>query len=223
MCAHGDLFHEAVPDHWIDQVFAIMALAGRHQFQVLTKRSSRMRVYLADRSRSTIPRQRAARFLGYSLMWGRDGTTNDPRSAELTVAFPLRNVWIGVSVEDYLRFARIVHLRETPAAVRFVSFEPMHSRMDGVDLEGVDWAIAGGESGRQARPMNPEWVRDLRDRCAAAGVPFFFKQWGEWVSVSEVEGKGEHYTFPDHRTIRPVGKARASRTLDGVVHDAMPA
>ena len=86
----------------------------------------------------------------------------------------------------------------------------------------VDWIITGGESGPHARPSNPQWFRDLRDQCAAAGTPLLFKQWGEWVSVSEVEGPGAHHKFEDGRTVRRVGKARAGRLLDGREHNGFP-
>jgi protein gp37 len=86
----------------------------------------------------------------------------------------------------------------------------------------VDWVIVGGESGTRARPANPQWIRDLRDQCVQAKVPFLFKQWGERVSVSEVEGVGPHHMFPDGRTVRRVGKKRAGRTLDGVEHNGFP-
>lgn len=88
------------------------------------------------------------------------------------------NVWMGVSVEDSSQLDRVEHLRTVPAAVRFVSAEPLLGPLDGIDLTGIDWLIAGGESGKHARPMNPAWVRALRDECLAAGVAFFFKQWG---------------------------------------------
>lgn len=88
--------------------------------------------------------------------------------------------------------------------------------------DGIDWVIIGGESGGNARPMNPVWARSLRDQCAVSDVPFFFKQWGEWVSVSEVEGEGPHFSFPDGRTVRRVGKKRTGATLDGVEHKAFP-
>lgn len=92
-----------------------------------------------------------------------------------------------------------------------------------VDLcTGVDWVITGGESGPNARPSNPQWFRDLRDQCAAARVPFQFKQWGEWASVSEVAGPGAHFSFPDGRTVRRVGKKAAGHLLDGVEHLARP-
>ncbi|MFI2284521.1 DUF5131 family protein [Nocardia beijingensis] len=88
------------------------------------------------------------------------------------------NVWIGVSVEDSTVLNRIDHLRQVPAAVRFLSCEPLLGPLDGIDLQGIDWVIAGGESGPNRRPMELSWARGIRDACSAAGVPFFFKQWG---------------------------------------------
>jgi protein gp37 len=88
------------------------------------------------------------------------------------------NVWMGVSVEEPKVLNRIDHLRQVPAAVRFLSCEPLIAALPDMKLEGIDWVIAGGESGHQARPMNPEWVEDIRNQCASAEVPFFFKQWG---------------------------------------------
>lgn len=88
------------------------------------------------------------------------------------------NVWIGVSVEDVQHATRIDHLRQVPAAVRFVSAEPLIGPLDGIDLTDIQWLIAGGESGRGSRPMSPEWVRELRDHCTSSGTAFFFKQWG---------------------------------------------
>lgn len=90
------------------------------------------------------------------------------------------------------------------------------------DVPRIHWVITGGESGPGARPTHPQWFRELRDQCAAAGTPFLFKQWGEWVSVSEVEGPGRHHQFEDGATVRRVGKKLAGRTLDGVIHNAFP-
>ena len=89
-----------------------------------------------------------------------------------------KNLWMGASVEDEGCRERVDHLREVPAAVRFLSCEPLLAGLPGLDLTGIDWMIVGGESGPQARPMKPEWAQDLRDQALAAGVPFFFKQWG---------------------------------------------
>ncbi|MXZ73974.1 MAG: phage Gp37/Gp68 family protein [Gemmatimonadetes bacterium] len=108
------------------------------------------------------------------------------------------HIWCGVSVEDHSAISRINHLRSTPVSVRFLSLEPLLGPIKNIDLEGISWVIVGGESGPNARPMRPEWVRDIRDCCAKAGVPFFFKQWGG-------------------RTPKAGG-----RELEGVEHNAMP-
>jgi protein gp37 len=137
----SDLFHEDVPEAFIDAVFEVMRETPRHTYQVLTKRTKRL-LRIAPR-----------------------------------LAWPA-NVWMGVSVESARYRFRINHLRQVPAAVRFVSAEPLLGPLGSVDLSGIDWVIAGGESGVRARPMDITWGRDLRDQCVAAGVSFFFKQWG---------------------------------------------
>lgn len=109
-----------------------------------------------------------------------------------------QNVWMGVSVEREEYRGRIDDLRSTGCATRFLSLEPLLGPLPGLDLHGIDWVIVGGESGPGARPVDPDWVRDLRDQCVGAGVPFFFKQWGG------------------------VNKKRAGRTLDGRTWDEMP-
>ena len=91
---------------------------------------------------------------------------------------PLDNLWLGTSVEDDDHVGRMYYLRDTPAAVRFLSLEPLLGPVPSLDMAGIDWVIVGGESGPGHRPMDPGWVRDVRDRCAGAGVAFFFKQWG---------------------------------------------
>jgi len=108
------------------------------------------------------------------------------------------NLWMGVSVEDSRYSFRINHLQTVPAAVRFLSCEPLLGPLDDLELEGIQWVIAGGESGGNARPMDPDWVRSIRDQCLDAGVAFFFKQWGG-------------------RTPKAHG-----RELDGAMHDEMP-
>jgi len=137
----SDLFHARIPDEFILRVFAVMQATSRHTYQVLTKRSTRLR-RLAPR-----------------LPWP-------------------KNVWMGVSVEDDDHVRRVDDLRHVPAAVRFISAEPLLGPLPNLDLAGVDWLIAGGESGHQARPVDASWVVDLRDECADADVAFFFKQWG---------------------------------------------
>jgi protein gp37 len=138
------------------------------------------------------------------------------------VGWPWRHAWLGTTIEDRKRLINLTHLRGVPAAVRFLSIEPLLEDLGELDLAGIHLVIVGGESGPNARPMNPEWVRSILRQCLAQGVAFFFEQWGEWVSVSEVEGEGEHYSFPDGRTVRRVGKVKAGRTLDGRLWNEMP-
>lgn len=196
VCAHGDLFHESVPDEWIDQVFAVMAAAPQHTFQILTKRSARMRQYLTVME--TEPHWATAR--RFADAW--------PRASVLDVEIPFRNVNIGVSVEDQPRAdERIPDLLATPAALQWVSIEPLLGPVDVSPwLSRCHWIVVGGESGRRARPMHPDWARSIRDQCTAAGVPFFFKQWGEFDSCG-----------------MSVGKKAAGRLLDGVEHNGLPA
>jgi protein gp37 len=240
----SDMFHEGVPEIFIDQMVVVMALTPWHTYQILTKRAGRMRDYWKNFS--------WARAVGNCE--GRDGvsTIHKHSMADLEYRFglrpashnvvrrdvlPLPNVWLGVSVEDQERaYERIPILVDTPAAVRWLSMEPL---LGPIDLTGnlpeeralrwyrpiikmVDWVVVGGESGHNARPMHPQWARDIRDQCQPAGVPFFFKQNGEYVSVSEVEGEGEHYQFPDGATVRRLGKKAAGRTLDGRTWDQFP-
>lgn len=198
----GDLFHEGVPREWIDHAFAVMILARQHVFQILTKRPDRMRAY----AENIVP-------------------------VELGRRWPLDNVWLGTSCEDQQRAdERIPDLLRTKAAVHWVSAEPLlgpiqfqFGRNNGTHFSALDWVVTGGESGPNARPANPQWFRDIRDQCQDAGVAFLHKQNGEWVSVSEVEGPGDHYTFPDHRSVRRIGKKLAGRTIDGKVYDEYPA
>ncbi|WP_309225200.1 phage Gp37/Gp68 family protein [Salinispora sp. H7-4] len=156
----SDLFHHEVPVTFIGSVWNTMGLTPRHTYQVLTKRPARARTLLTQWARVGWSWQR------HDLMWcgPLDG--------------PLPNVWLGTSIESDDHTIRAEHLRRTPAAVRFISAEPLLGPLPSLDLTGIDWLIAGGESGPHARPMDPTWVRDLRDRCQEAGVAFFFKQWG---------------------------------------------
>lgn len=233
-----DLFHDAVPDSLIDAVFAAMALAPHQTFQVLTKRAQRMRNYFAAAD-----------------VWQRidDAAPSIAGRRIDRTPTPLPNVWLGVSVENQKRAdERIPHLLETPAAVRFLSCEPLLGPLslsgklcDWTNDDGtgswfspvpgkihrrfIHWVIAGGESGPKARPMHPDWARSLRDQCAAAGVPFLFKQWGEWLPGCQYrEGdrerlreKAQHsFSLDDHSWL--VGKKAAGRLLDGREHDEFP-
>lgn len=172
----SDLFHERVPDGFVDRVFATMALAPQHAFQVLTKRPERMQAYLTDPCPCRSGHLPSVH-LRSRVQWE---TAKLGREIDLfgDTEWPLPNVWLGTSIENDRFVGRADALRDTPAAVRFISAEPLLGPLPSLGLTGIDWLIVGGESGPGARPMDPEWVRDLRDRAVAAGVPFFFKQWG---------------------------------------------
>ena len=211
----SDLFHEAVPDDWIDRIIAVMVLCPQHTFQVLTKRAERMRDYLSAPATD-------GRIILQIL---------DRQAMPAGLKWPFHNVWLGVSVEDQRRAdERIPLLLRTPAAVRWVSAEPLLGRLDvrdwlprtatgrhlpalrGMPIRGVDWIVVGGESGPRARPMHPDWARSLRDQCAAAGVPFFFKQWGEWAPTDRPDRFS--YSQMGNGLFR-LGKKAAGRLLDG--------
>lgn len=137
----SDLFHSDVPEDFIFQVFDTMKRAHWHTFQVLTKRTGRLRR------------------LGQRIQWP-------------------DNVWMGVSIELDNLTPRADALRDVPVAIRFLSCEPLLGPLPSLNLDGINWVITGGESGVDARPCHPDWVRDIRDRCNDAGVAFFHKQWG---------------------------------------------
>ncbi|WP_206796216.1 DUF5131 family protein [Amycolatopsis sp. MtRt-6] len=137
----SDLFHARVPLTFVQRVFEVIADTPQHTYQVLTKRSARLRK-LADR-----------------LDWP-------------------PNLWMGVSVEDDTQLSRIDDLRSVPASVRFLSCEPLLGPLPNLNLDGIGWVITGGESGPNARELDRDWVRDIRDSCQLSGVPFFHKQWG---------------------------------------------
>ena len=242
--AHGDLFHENVLDDWIDRVFAVMELAPQHKFIVLTKRSGRMRDYFGD-----IHARRAA-------IWTQIADIGSARDLGRPVGnfLPLPNVWLGVSVEDQARAdERIPDLLDTPAAVRWVSAEPLLAAVNfwsdanyplpsggtGSAFDwgkGVNWVVAGGESGPNARPMHPDWARSIRDQCEAAGVPFFFKQWGEWAPQNTDFDPDCKYVAQDGEFVDEgdpgycesaymlrIGKKAAGAMLDGREHRDWPA
>lgn len=226
----SDLFHPDVPYRFAREVFNTMrrcdgmvtALGQQmpsHTFQVLTKRPQRMAELANDSA------------LGFNP------------------ASPPPNVWLGTSIETDRYVFRADHLRSTPAAARFLSLEPLLGPLPSLDLNGMDWVIVGGESGPGARPLEPEWVRDIRDRCTDAAVPFFFKQWGTWTpyeSIGQpfyespdgdmVDGhhlpadigemdpvQGWWWPGSDYDTVyRRTGKKDAGRRLDGRTWDEMP-
>lgn len=281
----SDLFHEDVPFDFIDQVFAVMALTPRHTYQILTKRPERMAEYFAGLNAAAeehmrernVERYTPAQVLNFRHLYRAHHRGGDI-AAFPSAPWPLPNVWLGTSVENQATAnERIPHLLRSPAAVRFLSCEPLlgpvdltrihgpgttvpiHAlnggwgvpRNDGRPLRGhermhVDWLICGGESGPGARPMHPDWPRALRDQCKAAGVPYFFKQWGAWAPGSS-NGQGivalndatmEDYALgpsvclkygsAEWASLKPevmhkAGKKASGNALDGRTHLEFPA
>ena len=249
-----DMFAPFITDHMRRVMFEVMRNTPHHAYQVLTKRPDEMR--------------RFVRSLEAPGQW-----------ATWLSAWPIPNIWLGVSCEDQQRAdERVPILLDTPAAVRWVSAEPLLGPIDFANqcnghyffdalrgvrwhepgasdwpcpsekyTKGLDWIVAGGESGARARPMHPDWARAIRDQCAAAGVAFHFKQWGNWVPIDQStavdeagwRGRGNwmlldregDLDIPDHRwpdeaagevAVVEMHKARAGRLLDGVTYDGYP-
>jgi protein gp37 len=162
----SDLFHARVPDAFIASVFAVMAATPQHTYQVLTKRPRRMRALLvSDVFCSQV--DAAAGGMGLELV-----NSLDP------LPWPAPNIWLGTSIESNDYTWRADCIRQVPAAVRFLSLEPLLGPLPGLDLGGIHWVIAGGESGPGCRTLDLAWVRDIRDRCSSQDVAFFFKQVG---------------------------------------------
>ena len=244
----SDLFHEDVPDEFIDEVFAVMSDAGQHTFMILTKRPERMKQYLSLDN----PRYTARKVFNL---------TKDPAGKfDCDLHWPLINVWLGTSVENQAAAdERIPPLLQVPAAVKFISVEPLLGPVDlmsvqfgkyttmnvlegcGISLKSpcqsipnafsnkIDWVITGGESGPGARPLHPDWVRSLRDQCQAAGTKFFFKSWGDWLPNAQeydcnpggVDYEQKHELVRNVAMCR-VGKKKSGRLIDGRTWDEMP-
>ncbi|MCU1592443.1 MAG: phage Gp37/Gp68 family protein [Frankiales bacterium] len=261
----SDLFHTDVPDEFIARVFAVMALAPQHTFQLLTKRHARMRSLLSSPRFADLFDQAVCDSPDWDVRLREaavESAQNLMRRGE--ALRPLPNAWIGVSVEDqHWADIRIPALLGTPAAVRWISAEPLlgpvdltgrggtgvYALPDPAEYDGgepvcqqhgmerctqgcafLDWVVAGGESGQGARPMHPQWARDLRDQCTAADVPFLFKQWGSHrpVTRAEVIERSDRLVYfadqpgPDSAWLRHVPRKSAGRELDGRTHDGYP-
>ncbi len=150
----SDLFHDQVPESFVEKVWDVMSRTPQHHYQILTKRPDRMADIV--------------------------GQLPGP---------PLSNVWLGTSVEDSAVIERIDDLRRIPAAIRFISFEPLIGSVGRVDLKGIHWAIIGGESGRLARPIRETWIDEIHEQCMVQSVAFFFKQWGTWGKDNKKRSK----------------------------------
>lgn len=242
----GDLFHEDVPESFISAVFFVMQAAKEHTFLILTKRPKRMAEFI-DR---WVHCDHA--YPDHAWRIGADSSAGCPPGCghyrrEGKQRLPLPNVLLGVTAENQKTAnERIPILLQIPAAVRFVSCEPLLGPVDLEKLLGsatearevvngwhcIDWVICGGETGPGARPMHPDWVRNLRDQCQATGVPFFFKSWGEWtaeyrpeVSVDLTRLRADEQVAKadgGHCLFRRVGKKAAGRLLDGRTWDEFP-
>jgi protein gp37 len=212
VCSMSDLFHSSIKTTELNLIFNIISrsleLALGHKFLILTKRPKRMKKYIEEH-----------------------------RHYETLVCYQeTSNVWLGTTVENDKHYDRIETLLQIPAAVHFVSIEPMLSEINiskHLGRSQISWVICGGESGPKARPMHPDWVRSVRDQCVNAGVPFFFKQWGEWCPddfdtvgvdgkvprrcwVHSVTGETFDYAYPNNACgMMKVGKKAAGGSLDG--------
>jgi protein gp37 len=173
----SDLFHEDVPFDFIDKVWVAMANTPAHTYQILTKRPERMLEYVTGLYENPERLEQPAKEL---LDIKADAFIAPERILQHWLEqlyTPTPNVWLGVSVEGQAVADRVDILRKVPAAVRFLSCEPLLGELT-LELDGIHWVIVGGESGAKARPMHPDWARSLRNQCQAQGVAFFFKQWG---------------------------------------------
>jgi protein gp37 len=163
----SDCFHAAVPTDFLARMWAVMGIGHRHQYQVLTKR----------------PRAAARVLSSYGFQARVLYHTDNHPQADASIwadTYPLPNVWVGASVEHAKTLGRITALRDVPAALRFLSIEPLIGPLPDLrpHLDGIDWVIVGGESGARARPMDPQWAMDILDACRATGTAFFWKQAG---------------------------------------------
>ena len=256
----SDLFHPAVPFETIAGIFGIMAAASWHTFQVLTKRPERMLEFFQwidqHPERKDFDNPQARSQLGEDhwipFFLAQKASELLPNAgAGLTVdikgCWPLENLWLGVSVEDQATAdARIPLLLDTPAAVRWISAEPLlgpvdlSSLADPSKVKGtIHWVVVGGESGTYARPMHPNWPASLRDQCQSVGIPFLFKQWGEWAPETvcatekgastalyvELDGSTRPAAFGTRGqavTVQKNGKKNTGRTLYGTTWDQYP-
>ncbi|GBG14337.1 DNA repair photolyase [Novimethylophilus kurashikiensis] len=213
--AMSDLFHHDVPDAFIDQMFAVMALChllGRgHVFQILTKRPERMFFYLTH---PEVKSRILAEMHKLAPKWG---------VKMVGLVWPVQNAWLGVTAEHQeAALERIVWLQKTPAAIRWVSAEPLIGPLDLLfalesdALPSIDWVVGGAESGDGARPADLRWFRALRDQCRKAGKKFLFKQWGAWAPATYGAPEAT-WRLHDEATKLPLGEWHAMHDFGGGV------
>jgi protein gp37 len=211
----SDLFHENVSFEFINAVFTVMSDCDKHTFIILTKRPERIIEFVKWKQKQV-----------YNIIW----------------SFPF-NVWLLVSVEDQATAnERIPLLLKVPCIVRGLSCEPLLGAIDikywidrlehgkhsfhSTSKPKINWVIVGGESGKNARPMYPRWARAIGDQCKAAGIPFFFKQWGEWKPVNRDELQNYLFTktlhIDEETCFAKLGKHSAGNKLDGNVYQEFP-
>ena len=228
-----DIFHKDVPDEYLDKMFCIMAMAPWHTFQVLTKRSERMKEYLTalyngqrrlgDQLKHVIRESdphgdNAVTRIALARAFDKLAGAFEKTSSPYTKYGPFQNIWCGVSIgsNDYKK--RGEDLIQTPAACRFISYEPalgpldlsglIEGNFDSEEFPSINWVICGGESGPGARPMHPDWAESVRDQCLEHGVNFFFKQWGCWSP------------WPEHGAKKLVyGKNRIQIATSGYINE----
>lgn len=205
----SDLFHARVPREFLAQVFAVMAATPQHTYQILTKRPERAARILTDLCTCGTGHPPGEHFRS-SMEWA--ATSHSPtyvpgleHGIYHRSGWPLPNVWLGTSIEnaDYAR--RADALRKAPAAVRFISAEPLIGPLDSLNLNGIDWLIVGGESGPGARPFDPAWADKLIDASRATGTAPFIKQlgsvWARENNASDTKG-GKPADWPEHLRVR---------------------
>lgn len=222
----ADLWHDEIPDELIARLWIVMAMAEQHRFQLLTKRPARMRALLTSPAWPQL--------LADALPWVIENVDARMPAARVDAAWawlrarerpgdlvePLPNVLIGVSVESQDVTYRIRDLLRTPAALRWLSCEPLIGPLDLRPwLPQLDWLVIGGETGPAPRPMHPDWARGIRDQAVAAGVEVYFKQWGVWGPAPWALPREPGESDAAYRARSDAGAATHTVSIEGHLHE----